>query len=236
MRKRTEEANYIVAVGSVLLIDGDNDPHLPPGFEINDSTLVRIFLRPGASVPKLLDRKLGPLPMKTAVLSQEGGRNAADFVMALHAGLLHASVPMSVPFTLVTADKKLGAIVEELQRIGRPASLWTSHPERGRRASSPAKTPVRRKPVSRRGRSSSTPSRTRAAKPVRSENPSELDKVVRAYAARLKQVKDPPRKLQTLLNDIANRAGGDQKPEDVVSALKKRGVITVDSQGRVKLG
>ncbi|HBL18522.1 MAG: hypothetical protein A2X36_10620 [Elusimicrobia bacterium GWA2_69_24] len=118
-------------VDRVLLIDGDNDPHLPPEFPLTQFTLVRVFLRPGATMPRGLERRLGTLPFCVSVVSPKGGRNAADFVMSLHAGMLHSALPMHVAFTLVTHDKSLAAMAQELQRIGRHAELWTSHPERG---------------------------------------------------------------------------------------------------------
>lgn len=127
-------------VDSVLLIDGDNDPHLPPEFRITPHTLARVFLRPQAKMPKGLERKLGHLPMCVPVVSPKGGANAADFVMSLHAGMLHAVLPMSVPFTLVTNDKSLAAMVQELQRIGRMTNLWTSHPDAAAQAEASAET------------------------------------------------------------------------------------------------
>ena len=41
-------------VDSVLLIDGDNDPHVPPDVRPTRHTLVRVFLRPGAKMPRTL--------------------------------------------------------------------------------------------------------------------------------------------------------------------------------------
>lgn len=120
-------------VDSVLLIDGDNDPHFPPDFPITVHTLVRVFLRPGAKMPRTLERKFAGLPMCVPVVSPQGGANAADFVMSLHAGLLHATLPLQLPFMMVTNDQTLAAMCQELQRLGRQASLWTSHPEGGGR-------------------------------------------------------------------------------------------------------
>ncbi|MFH1726194.1 MAG: hypothetical protein ABII00_16415 [Elusimicrobiota bacterium] len=214
-------------ISAVLLIDGDNDPHLPPDFPLTKDTLVRVFLRPGATVPKALERKLSPIPMRLPVLSGEGGRNAADFVMALHSGLLHSTLPMHIPFTLVTADKKLGAIVEELQRIGRQAVLWTSHPERRERRASaePKAKPARASRGRRRGKPADPPA------------VSELAKAAHAYGARLARIKDPPSRLKSLINDIASRAdlSSGCRPEELIEELKRSGLVSVDGRGRVRL-
>lgn len=116
-------------VDSVLLIDGDNDPHVPPDVHPTRHTLVRVFLRPGAQMPRTLVKKLSHLPHCATVVSPKGGANAADFVMSLHAGMLHAILPQHIPFTMVTNDATLQAMAAELQRLGRVASLWTSHPD-----------------------------------------------------------------------------------------------------------
>lgn len=113
----------------VLLIDGDNDPHVPPDVRPTRHWLVRVFLRPGAKMPRTLEKKLGHLPHCATVVSPKGGANAADFVMSLHAGMLHAVLPQQVPFLMVTNDATLQAMAAELQRLGRIASLWTSHPD-----------------------------------------------------------------------------------------------------------
>lgn len=113
----------------VLLIDGDNDPHVPTDVKPNRHWLVRVFLRPGAKMPRTLEKKLGHLPHCATVVSPKGGANAADFVMSLHAGMLHAVLPQHVPFLMVTNDATLQAMAAELQRLGRIASLWTSHPD-----------------------------------------------------------------------------------------------------------
>jgi hypothetical protein len=119
-------------VDSVLLIDGDNDPHVPPDVHPTRHTLVRVFLRPGAKMPRTLDKKLSPLPHCTTVVSPRGGANAADFVMSLHAGMLHAILPQHVHFLMVTNDATLQAMAAELQRLGRVATIWTSHPDAAR--------------------------------------------------------------------------------------------------------
>lgn len=113
----------------VLLIDGDNDPHVPTDVKPNRHWLVRVFLRPGAKMPRTLEKKLGHLPHCATVVSPKGGANAADFVMSLHAGMLHSVLPSHIPFLMVTNDATLQAMAAELQRLGRIASLWTSHPD-----------------------------------------------------------------------------------------------------------
>jgi hypothetical protein len=215
-------------VDSVLLIDGDNDPHLPPDFPLTPDTLVRVFLRPEAKMPRGLERRLGSLPMCVTVLSPKGGRNAADFVMSLHAGLLHAALPMHVPFTLVTADKSLAAMAQELQRIGRRALLWTSHEKGGRRkAQAPA---AARRPARSQPRARPAP----APQPVRPAGERGLSDVAAAYARRLASIKDPPAKLKALLNDIKNRAvASGHSAEAILEELKRAGALRVDERGRV---
>ncbi|UPT72748.1 MAG: hypothetical protein M0D55_12505 [Elusimicrobiota bacterium] len=114
-------------IENVLLIDGDNDPHVPPDARVTRHTLVRVFLRPGALLPRNLEKPLARLPNFCTVTSPKGGANAADFVMSLHAGMLHAVLPQSVPFLMVTNDATLTAMTAELQRLGRVATVWTSH-------------------------------------------------------------------------------------------------------------
>lgn len=116
-------------IKNVLLIDGDNDPHVPPDAGVTRWTLVRVFLRPGAKMPRTLEKKLGHLPNCATVVSPKGGANAADFVMSLHAGMLHATLPHHIPFLMVTNDATLSAMAAELQRLGRIATIWTSHPD-----------------------------------------------------------------------------------------------------------
>lgn len=114
-------------IENVLLIDGDNDPHVPPDARVTRHTLVRVFLRPGALLPRNLEKPLARLPNFCTVTSPKGGANAADFVMSLHAGMLHAVLPQHVPFLMVTNDATLTAMTAELQRLGRMATVWTSH-------------------------------------------------------------------------------------------------------------
>lgn len=116
-------------VESVLLIDGDNDPHVPTDVKPTRHMLVRVFLRPGAKMPRTLEKKLAHLPHCATVVSPRGGANAADFVMSLHAGMLHAILPQHIPFLMVTNDATLQAMAAELQRLGRVATIWTSHPD-----------------------------------------------------------------------------------------------------------
>ena len=236
------------AIDSVLLIDGDNDPHLPPEYEVGERTLVRVFLRMSATIPKALERRLAAPPNCVAVVATKTGGNAADFVMALHAGILHATLPMHLPFTIVTNDQGLAVIAQEFQRLGRQTTLWTSHtkPRRGTAADAPSS----RAPSGGRRRGGRSRSRRRSsAKDVEAPIPasaprapegtsSALDGVAAAsYVRHLSRIKDPPSRLKSLLSDIANRtkpAGCD--PKAVLELLIGAGVVTIDSAGRVKRG
>jgi hypothetical protein len=265
-------------VDNVLLIDGDNDPHLPPDFPISERSLVRVFLRLGAKIPRGLERRLGDLPYLVTVVTTEPGANAADFVMSHHAGILHATLPMHLPFVLVTNDKALSAIAQELQRLGRQASLWTSHEgkttRRGRASTAAASDGAEPSGSSRGGRSrrggrrrggrgrerdrggktaatrvtETTPAAWESAEPIdlgakagpveASITPAEADpklsEVASSYAARLARIKDPPSRVKTLINDIANRTkASGVPPESIIEELKRSHGVAVDAQGRV---
>lgn len=250
-------------VDAVLLIDGDNDPHLPPDYPIGDRTLVRVFLRTDGKIPRGLERLLGERPHLVGVYSPKGGANAADFVMSLHCGMLHATLPMHIPFTLVTNDKSLAVMVQELQRLGRQAVLWTSHEARaaggrgaGRGRSAAAAKPAagpsaavhkeggrsRRGRRDGRGRSRPAAAAAPAALPAPDINGTaapeahegSLAAAAAAYARRLAKVKDPPSRLKALLNDIKNRTiGSGQPPEAILEELKRSHGILVDANGKV---
>lgn len=244
---------------SVLLIDGDNDPHVPPDVRPTRFTLVRVFLRPGAKMPRTLEKKLSHLPHCTTVVSPRGGANAADFVMSLHAGMLHATLPHHIPFLMVTNDATLSAMAAELQRLGRIATIWTSHPDAAA-MSAEARDEADDEPKPRRGRGRGSRSRggraeprrggrgraPRAAAPAapiappppdvpRKTGGKTLSEVAWTYAARLQRIKDVPSRLKTLLNDIKNRAGSQGfAPEEVLEELKRHHGVRVDAQGRVQ--
>ncbi|MBI4371132.1 MAG: hypothetical protein HY552_02420 [Elusimicrobia bacterium] len=248
-------------VDSVLLIDGDNDPHVPPTATVTRHTLVRVFLRPGAKMPRTLERKLGALPHCATVVSPRGGANAADFVMSLHAGMLHATLPHHIPFLMVTNDATLSAMAAELQRLGRVAVIWTSHPDAEQMAREALEEAVEapaarsRRGARRGGRSGARrgggrgrarPSRAEPAPaaetpPPPSDEPRKaggktLAEVAWTYAARLQRIKDVPSRLKTLLNDIKNRAGSQGfTPEEVLGELKRHHGVKVDAQGRVQI-
>ena len=229
-----------VLVDSVLLIDGDNDPHLPADFPLTRSTLVRVFLRPEAKMPRPLERRLSELPMCITVASPKGGSNAADFVMSLHAGMLHATLPLHIVFTLVTADKSLSAMAAELQRIGRQAVLWTSHPEKARRRAPavPRATGGRRtrsQPKAKASAPVSAPASASAPQPAAPAGPGRsLAEVAASYARRFAAIKDPPAKLKALLNDIRNRAvSAGHSAEAILEELKRAGAVSVDQDGKV---
>lgn len=259
--KRTETGEHVLA-DAVLLIDGDNDPNVPPDYPLTQNTLVRVFLRPQAEMPRSLERKIGHLPLCVPVLSIKGGANAADFAMSLHAGILHATMPLHLPFTFVTNDKSLSVMVMELQRLGRQAALWSSHPDRsgpapasGRRSrqSSSAAAPKTSRPRRTRGGRSRTSSSRAADSPMPVAQqaaaavpeaprpdaaPSEagLNKAATNYARRLMSVKDPPARLKTLLNDITNRTLNTGHPaQAILDELQRIGVLAVDKDGKVQI-
>ncbi|MDD5655946.1 MAG: hypothetical protein PHF00_01670 [Elusimicrobia bacterium] len=224
-------------VDSVLLIDGDNDPHMPADFPLSPSTLVKVFLRPKATLPRTLQKRLSPLPMCVTIAAPQGGKNAADFVMSLHAGLLHASLPLHLPFTVITNDKGLGAIVQELQRVGRVATLWTSHPERAA-ASAGASGRVRRSRGGRaRGRKAAAPAPEAPAPAPASVAPAgDLKAVAESYMRMLLRAKNPPIRLKALLNDIGNRtANSGLASAEILDELKRGHGLLIDERGRVTL-
>lgn len=217
------------APDAVILIDGDNDPHLPPDFKVSPRSLVRVFLRTGAKMPKTLERRVGHLHNCLTVVSPKGGANAADFVMSLHAGILHATLPLAIPFTLVTFDKALLAITQELQRVGRQVGAWTSHPEgepRRRTRLAPAAV-IRKISPRRRSPAPAPPAPSPSSKPT-------LQEAAAAYAQRLSRLKDIPSRVKSLLNDIRFRAKtGSFSPEEILEKLKKSHGYRVDEQGKV---
>ena len=242
-----ERPERIGLVDSVLLIDGDNDPHLPADFPLGPGTLVRVFLRPKATLPRTLQRRLAPLPLCAIIEAPQGGKNAADFVMALHVGLLHASLPFQLPFSVVTNDKALSAIVQELNRVGRVATIWTSHPERSaeRPASGRSRAAGRGRGRSRRAKAV-TPSAApvpagaqavpAATAPARRSGRS-LPEVAAAYQRMLSRAKNPPSRLKALLNDITNRtANSGLQPADILEELKRSHGLNIDERGHVTQG
>ncbi len=220
-------------VDSVLLIDGDNDPHFPADFQITPRTLVRVFLRPQAKMPRGLERKLGALPLCVSVSSPKGGANAADFVMSLHAGILHATLPLHIPFTVVTHDKSLAVMCQEFQRIGRQAVIWTSHPERGggrRRGSSssssseapraeraPRSSSGRRRRGSRSGRGRSVASE--APPPVVDASMAPPSDAAAPLPADLATSRPPDRSLEEIASVYAARLGRIKDPPSRLKTL-----------------
>jgi hypothetical protein len=238
-------------VDSVLLIDADNDPHLPSDFVLTQSTLVRVFLRAKAELSKSLQKRVCGLPLFANIVAPLGTKNAADFVMSMHAGLLHASIPMHVPFSIVTNDKALTGIVQELQRVGRVATLWTSHPDREemsrsastRRSSSASSSRSSRSRRGGRGRGRSAKSATAAvlpaaespaSAPARSSSSKSLEEVTISYERMLSRAKNPPSRLKALLNDIGNRtANFGYSADAILEELKRSHGLSIDERGRV---
>ena len=241
-----ERPERIGLVDSVLLIDGDNDPHLPADFPLGPGTLVRVFLRPKATLPRTLQRRLAVLPLCAIIEAPQGGKNAADFVMALHIGLLHASLPFQLPFSVVTNDKALSAIVQELNRVGRVATIWTSHPERSAERSASGRS---RDAGRGRGRSRRAKTAARSSAPVlgaqivpaatapATRSGRSLPEVAAAYQRMLSRAKNPPSRLKALLNDISNRtANSGLQPADILEELKRSHSLCIDERGHVTQG
>lgn len=175
-------------------------------------------------MPRTLEKKLGNLPHCATVVSPKGGANAADFVLSLHAGMLHATLPHHIPFLMITNDTTLQGMAAELQRLGRVASIWTSHREAEK---APAPKVARPRPA-----------RPNPRRIVATKKPTDksLAEVAADYAARLQRIKDAPSRLKTLLNDIKNRSGSHGvNPEEVLEQLKLHHGVTVDAQGRVQI-
>ena len=250
MENTEKDSRMSALVDSVLLIDADNDPHMPSDFTLSQATLVRVFLRPKAALSKSLQKRLTGVPLCATIAAPQGGKNAADFVMSMHAGLLHASLPMHIPFSIVTNDKALSGIVQELQRVGRVATLWTSHPDQAE-ASSVRRTSSRSSGSSRsrrggrgRGRSAkAAPTATLTATPAEKapvpaaapSSPSKsLEQVTAAYERMLSRAKNPPSRLKALLNDIGTRpATSGYSTEAILEELKRSHRLSIDERGRV---
>lgn len=84
------------------------------------------------------------LPAGTGYLIQpiqvaKGGKNNLDFHLALHMGMHHGTVPMSVAFHLISNDKGMDVLVEHLMSLGRPCrKVPVVIPATGQQPSPPA--------------------------------------------------------------------------------------------------
>jgi hypothetical protein len=164
---------------------------------------------------------------------------------------------------MVTNDATLQAMAAELQRLGRVATLWTSHPDaaamseeaRAENIEEPKSSSRRRGGRSRGGRTSRRGGRSRSSSSSRaaesapaapapapvSDEPRKpggktLSEVAWTYASRLLRIKDVPSRLKTLLNDIKNRAGSQGfQPEEILEELKRHHGVKVDGSGRVSV-
>jgi hypothetical protein len=147
---------------------------------------------------------------------EKRGKNAADFGLAFWAGRLAAEMPPETEFLILSQDTDLDHVVNLLRRAGRKVE---------RIDGKASKIQIADKPISAKGRHTATTQIQRTLS----------DFVEEYYGQQLQTGKPRPTRRTTLLNSIKTRfkKRKEVKPEEVVQALLERGVIAIDSKGRV---
>ncbi|MDM8552563.1 PIN domain-containing protein [Desulfobacterales bacterium HSG2] len=217
-----------------LLIDVDNCPNQIEELPRTISEFSRIIACYGTNDPKV---RLSLVPILAEAINKgkleifgmkKKGKNAADFGLAFWAGRLLAEMPEETEFLILSQDTDLDHVVNMLRASNRKVT----------RVNGKARNVASSSPVSDEKNGKDTVS---THPPVSSEtvgkNSSDLSKgdSVEKYLSTYLQHKNRPARKATLLNSIKSFCMGHNgvKPESVLRELIKRGIVTIDEQGRI---
>lgn len=204
-----------------LLIDLD---HCPKHAEQLPQTLdgfARVIACYGGSEPKV---PLGLVPLLASAIHdgrleiigmESADKNAADFGLTFWAGRLVAEMPPNTSFFILSQDADLDHVVHMLQRIDRQAERLDGNTER----------------LAALNVSAAPPKVTPSLAPIPTHE------AVQAYHRQhLQRARSRPAKKAALTNSIraffSNRKQH-VSPDTILQALMQRGIVAIDTQGRV---
>lgn len=208
----------------VLLIDLDNCPKQIENLPLHIEKFTRIIVSYGGTEPKvpfsLLSLLATPIHEKRLEFVTAGkGKNAADFALTFHAGLLVNELPPNTEFTIISDDTDLDHAIHLLHDIGRKASRLSGKDQ-----------PVNAKPKAR--AKSTTPKAKAQAQKTPASGKSSTNEAMEKFSAHLQKSKKRPKTKKALTNHIKSHFTGDKKLADsseaIFKAMVKEGVIKMD--------
>lgn len=219
-----EETHAVPA--KVLLIDLDNCPNQIEKLSLHIETFARVIVSYGGTEPKvpfsLLSLLATPIHEKRLeIVRVEQGKNAADFALTFHAGLLVNELPPNTEFTILSDDTDLDHAVYLLYDKGRKASRLSGKDQ-----------PVKAEPKPR--AKSITPKTKAQAPKTPASGKSSINDAVKKFSAKLQKTKSEkkPKTKKALLNQIESHFPNNKKlaksGEAIFNALEKQGTIKLD--------
>ena len=210
----------------VLLIDLDNCPNQIEKLSLHIEEFTRVIVSYGGTDPKvpfsLVSLLATPIYEKRLeIVRVEQGKNAADFALTFHAGLLANELPPNTEFTILSDDTDLDHAVHLLHDKGRKASRLSGKDQ-------PVKAEL--KPRAK----STTPKAKAQAEKKPGSGKASINDAVKEFSAKLQKTKSEkkPKTKKALLNQIESHFSNNKKlaksREAIFSALEKQGTIKLD--------
>ena len=219
-----EEAHAVSA--KVLLIDLDNCPNQIEKLSLHIETFTRVIVSYGGTEPKvpfsLLSLLATPIHEKRLeIVRVEQRKNAADFALTFHAGLLVHEMPPNTAFTILSDDTGLDHAIHLLNEKGRKARRLSGKDQTVKAESKPRSTKANsRKQAKSKETPSSDDSPINEAAVTLSKNLRKLDR------------EKKPKSQESLLNHIESHFKGNQELADgreaILDALVRQGTIKLE--------
>jgi hypothetical protein len=209
-----------------IFVDYENAPDCLPLIEEYDHDEVWIFVgRQQKKIPlELVQRMQGLGRAVHWVAPGAVGKNALDFILAMHVGIHHATTDLGVVFAIFSADRGYDPLIGELARDGR--KVVRVNPER--------ETPTRRRKTKKKKSAAATSTSSANKKKKREKSSSRVtvaDLAARVADRLARTTKDRlPTREKTLLKHVESQLPATQKDRasSVVQSLKRRKIISVD--------